>query len=33
MENAVVYEQIYPERAYYKGNTPLSRFLGKRNPG
>lgn len=33
MENAVVYEQIYPERAFYKGSTPLSRFLGKRNPG
>jgi soluble lytic murein transglycosylase len=33
MENAVVYEAMNPERARYKGPTPLSHFLGKREPG
>ena len=33
LENAVVYEQLYPERAYDRGKYPLSRFLGKRQPG
>ncbi|WP_156842152.1 lytic transglycosylase domain-containing protein [Novosphingobium aquimarinum] len=33
LENAVVYEALYPERAFYKGSNPLSRYLGKRTPG
>ncbi|MDE8651573.1 lytic transglycosylase domain-containing protein [Novosphingobium album (ex Liu et al. 2023)] len=33
LENAVVYDAIYPDHAYYKGDTPLSHFLGKRTPG
>ncbi|HVR91280.1 MAG TPA: lytic transglycosylase domain-containing protein [Novosphingobium sp.] len=33
LENAVVYEAMNPERAFYKGATPLSNFLGKRTPG
>ena len=33
LENAVVYEAMYPNRAIYKGVNPLSFFLGKRYPG
>jgi soluble lytic murein transglycosylase len=33
LENAVVYEAMYPNRAIYKGANPLSFFLGKRYPG
>ncbi len=33
LENAVVYETMYPQRAIYKGANPLSFFLGKRYPG
>jgi soluble lytic murein transglycosylase len=33
LENAVVYEAMYPARAGYKGANPLSHFLGKRYPG
>ncbi len=33
LENAVVYEAMYPAKARNKGANPLSRFLGKRNPG
>ncbi len=34
LENAVVYEALYPERATLKrGKNPLSHFLGKRTPG
>ncbi|WP_374528049.1 lytic transglycosylase domain-containing protein [Novosphingobium sp.] len=33
LENAVVYEALYPGRASYRGANPLSHFLGKRNPG
>jgi soluble lytic murein transglycosylase len=33
LENAVVYEALYPERGFYKGDNPLSRYLGKRTPG
>jgi soluble lytic murein transglycosylase len=33
LENAVVYETLYPARASYKGANPLSHFLGKRDPG
>ena len=33
LENAVVYEAMYPKRAIYKGANPLSFFLGKRYPG
>jgi soluble lytic murein transglycosylase len=33
LENAVVYEAMYPTRAIYKGANPLSFFLGKRYPG
>jgi soluble lytic murein transglycosylase len=33
LENAVVYEAMYPNRARNRGANPLSRFLGKRNPG
>lgn len=33
LENAVVYEAMYPARASYKGPNPLSHFLGKPYPG
>lgn len=33
LENAVVYEAMYPARARYTGTNPLSWFLGKRYPG
>jgi soluble lytic murein transglycosylase len=33
LENAVVYEAMYPARARYRGTSPLSHFLGKRSPG
>ncbi|MFM5955472.1 MAG: lytic transglycosylase domain-containing protein [Novosphingobium sp.] len=33
LENAVVYEAMYPGRASYTGTNPLSHFLGKRYPG
>jgi soluble lytic murein transglycosylase len=33
LENAVVYETMYPARALNKGPNPLSFFLGKRYPG
>lgn len=33
LENAVVYEAMYPGRASYKGPNPLSHFMGKRYPG
>ncbi len=33
LENAVVYEAMNPARARYKGDLPLSHFVGKRNPG
>ncbi|MEQ1498480.1 MAG: lytic transglycosylase domain-containing protein [Novosphingobium sp.] len=33
LENAVVYEALYPGRASYKGANPLSHFLGKPYPG
>jgi soluble lytic murein transglycosylase len=33
LENAVVYEAMYPERARYKGAAPMSHFIGKRTPG
>jgi soluble lytic murein transglycosylase len=33
LENAVVYEAMYPQRARFKGANPLSQFLGKRTPG
>lgn len=33
LENAVVYEAMYPERARMGGPNPLSRFIGKRTPG
>ena len=33
LENAVVYEAMYPARALNKGNNPLSFFLGKGYPG
>ncbi|MFM9935845.1 MAG: transglycosylase SLT domain-containing protein [Novosphingobium sp.] len=33
LENAVVYEAMYPERASYTGTNPLSHFLGKQAPG
>jgi soluble lytic murein transglycosylase len=33
LENAVVYEAMYPARARNKGSNPLSRFLGKQTPG
>lgn len=33
LENAVVYEAMHPERARYRGQNPLSHFLGKRYPG
>lgn len=33
LENAVVYEAMYPARARNRGANPLSRFLGKPTPG
>ncbi|MBV1917950.1 MAG: lytic transglycosylase domain-containing protein [Sphingomonadaceae bacterium] len=33
LENAVVYETLNPDRVYSRGKFPLSRFLGKRDPG
>lgn len=33
LENAVVYEAMYPEKATYNGVNPLSHFLGKQTPG
>ena len=33
LENAVVYEAMNPGKAFYRGTTPLSNFLGKRTPG
>ena len=33
LENAVVYEALYPDRASYRGANPMSHFLGKRTPG
>ncbi len=33
LENAVVYEALYPDKASYRGTNPLSHFLGKRTPG
>lgn len=33
MENAVVYEAMYPDKASYTGTNPLSHFLGKQAPG
>ncbi|MEI6642186.1 MAG: lytic transglycosylase domain-containing protein [Novosphingobium sp.] len=33
LENAVVYEAMYPDKASYNGANPLSHFLGKQTPG
>jgi soluble lytic murein transglycosylase len=33
LENAVVYQQMNPDKYFYRGTTPLSHFLGKRDPG
>ena len=33
LENAVVYDQLEPDRAAVKSATPLSTYLGKRYPG
>ena len=33
LENAVVYEAMYPDKASYNGANPLSHFLGKPAPG
>jgi len=33
LENAVVYDTMYPQRARFKGPNPLSQALGKRYPG
>jgi soluble lytic murein transglycosylase len=33
LENAVVYEAMYPNRAINRGPNPLSFFMGKRYPG
>ncbi|MDE2404336.1 MAG: lytic transglycosylase domain-containing protein [Sphingomonadales bacterium] len=33
LENAVVYEALYPDKARYRGPNPLSHFLGKQTPG
>jgi soluble lytic murein transglycosylase len=33
IENAVVYEALYPDRARYRGPNPASHFLTKRTPG
>lgn len=33
LENAVVYDALYPGKGYNRGRYPLSHFLGKRTPG
>ncbi|WP_313958577.1 lytic transglycosylase domain-containing protein [Novosphingobium sp. 9] len=33
MENAIDYDNIYPDRAEYRGSNPLSHAIGKRSPG
>ncbi len=33
LENAVVYQAMYPEKSPYRGRTPLSHLIGKRTPG
>ncbi|WP_334182469.1 lytic transglycosylase domain-containing protein [Novosphingobium sp.] len=33
LENAVVYESMYPTQSGYRGNTPLTQLIGKRAPG
>ena len=33
LENAVVYDALYPGRSHNRGPNPLSSFLGKRSPG
>lgn len=33
LENAVVYDALYPGKGYNRGRFPLSNFLGKRYPG
>jgi soluble lytic murein transglycosylase len=33
LENAVMYDHLYPERARYKKPDPLSHYLGKSTPG
>lgn len=33
LENAVVYEALYPQRASYRGANPMSHFIGKPYPG
>ncbi|MDG2004365.1 MAG: transglycosylase SLT domain-containing protein [Novosphingobium sp.] len=33
LENAVVYQQMNPDKYFYSGDTPASHFLGKRDPG
>ncbi|MFN3749375.1 MAG: transglycosylase SLT domain-containing protein [Sphingorhabdus sp.] len=31
LENAVMYDHLYPEKARYRTNTPLSNYLGRKN--
>jgi soluble lytic murein transglycosylase len=33
LENAVVYQTMNPGKYFYKGDKPLSHFMGKRDPG
>jgi len=33
LENAVVYQAMNPGKYFYKGDKPLSHFMGKRDPG
>jgi len=33
LENAVTYEEMYPEKAAYKGPNRLSKLMGKNRPG
>jgi soluble lytic murein transglycosylase len=33
LENAVVYDRMYPGHFYYSGNAPLSNLIGKKTPG
>jgi soluble lytic murein transglycosylase len=33
LENAVVYDLMNPQRSTNRGDAPLSRYLGKRQPG
>ena len=33
IENAVVYEALYPAKASYRGPNPASHFIGKQTPG